>query len=59
LRNVLGIPTYYTRQPKIGGHSSGKKLTKDQINVMLQRSLERSKKRMRIINKQTKGTDNA
>jgi len=59
LRNVLGMPTYYTRQPKIGGHSLGKKLTKDQINVMLQRSLKRSKKRMKIINKQTKGTNNA
>jgi len=59
LRNVLGIPTYYTRQPKIGGHSSGNKLTKEQINILLQRSLKRSKKRMKIINKQTKGTDNA
>jgi hypothetical protein len=53
------MPTYYTRQPKIGGHSSGNKLTKEQVNILLQRSLERSKKRMKIINKQTKGNDNA
>lgn len=59
MRNVLGMPTYYTRQPKIGGHSSGKKLTKDQINMMLQRSSERSKKRMKVINKHMKGTNNA
>jgi hypothetical protein len=53
------MPTYYTRQPKIGGHLSRNKLTKEQVNILLKRSLERSKKRMKIINKQTKGNDNA
>jgi hypothetical protein len=59
LRNILGMPTYYTRQPKMGESLSGNKLTKEQVNILLKRSLERSKKRMKIINKQTKGNDNA
>jgi hypothetical protein len=43
----------------MGESLSGNKLTKEQVNILLKRSLERSKKRMKIINKQTKGNDNA